>query len=433
MNTSIKLFNIIKQFWKRFTTIITPNGFSVSKLSTSLIIILFAILFFRLFSTFKFENFYVNLLFLIIVLAFLAIFMFIFYKKKNKYNLINILIVIIASLLGGINGGIFGSSASVILWPIIIAYFFRLPIVLSVVSFILTFVSIGILHYIIPEKLPLNLDVYFNVLSNGISIFLISIVLNLGSNANPKFNEEIIVAKKEIEEVKAKSQDRTRYIAELSHEIRTPLNAILGFTDTMREELFGKLQPQYREYAELIHSSGTHLLDLVGDILDLSKIESGKYNLNLTKIDLVNTIKSSLKMMEANARKAGVNLYIYGVSPVYCFADEKSIRQIILNLISNSIKFTDAGGKIEVHVYEDIENAWIDVNDTGRGLTPDELLLIQEPYNSTDVTEKGIRSTGLGLAVVRRLIEMHGGVFTINSQKNIGTYISIELKKNKTL
>ena len=219
------------------------------------------------------------------------------------------------------------------------------------------------------------------------------------------------------------------FIAEMSHEIRTPINAILGFTDTMQEEVFGPLNDRYKEYLGYVHQSGHHLLDLVGDILDMSKIEAGKYNLKFENSDIISLTKDASTIIIANAKRSNITLNFYGHGVINVDCDTRSIRQIVLNLLSNAIKFTPEGGKIDIRVFGNNDKAWIEVTDTGRGISEDELKNIGQPYFSSSEIPNNVRSTGLGLTLVKKLVEFHNGKFAISSKINHGTNVTIELPR----
>lgn len=241
--------------------------------------------------------------------------------------------------------------------------------------------------------------------------------------------EKLRIAQAEAEKLNQQSNERTRFIAEMSHEIRTPLNAILGFSDTMREGVFGPLNPQYHEYSELIHQSGTHLLDLVGDLLDMSKIEAGKYILAQNLIDVQKIAREIVNIYSGAANRSGIKISIIGPQNMFIKGDERALRQILLNIISNSIKFTPNNGTISVHGFQDSAKVWLEVSDNGRGMSEDELARIGQPYMSSDDAPPGARGTGLGLALVRRLTQMQNGNFEISSKLNHGTTVTLEFMR----
>ncbi len=221
---------------------------------------------------------------------------------------------------------------------------------------------------------------------------------------------------------------KSRFLANMSHELRTPLNAIMGFSDIMRAKMFGPLPDKYSEYGELIHESGGHLLDLINDVLDMSKIEAERFQLSRESFDAREAVSAALRLLRVQADGAGVNLR--GVLPqasVDVDADRRAIKQIVLNLVSNALKFTPRGGTVTVtaHGYDgDFE---LIVADTGVGISADDLERIGRPYEQVgDVTRRQM-GTGLGLSLVRSFAELHGGDMVIESTVGEGTSVTVRL------
>lgn len=228
-------------------------------------------------------------------------------------------------------------------------------------------------------------------------------------------------------EARAQTQGRAQFMAEMSHEIRTPLNAILGFADTMREGVFGPLPQAYGDYPDLIHTSGTHLLDLVSDLLDLSKIEAGRYETSLRPLRFDDLAYEGVRLSSGAARAGGVQLRHEAGPHIEVAADARALRQIVFNLVSNAIKFTPSGGRVTLRVKLDQEKdqASLEVEDTGVGIGEADLLKIGEPWNQSTAAShsdaKSSRGSGLGLALVKRLTELQGGQFAITSKLGEGT------------
>jgi len=226
------------------------------------------------------------------------------------------------------------------------------------------------------------------------------------------------------------STDKTLFFAGVSHELRTPLNAIIGFSDMMRSRLFGPLPGKYAEYADLIHESGQHMLDLIGDVLDLSKVEAGRYELNYDTFDAADVIRSSVKMIRpaADAAEVGMDINLDLDQALLIQADRRAVRQILLNLLSNSVKFSDKGGQIDVDVQAIDGDLELSVSDTGAGMSAEEIARIGDPFAQGEAAKLSEeRGSGLGLSLVRSLTELHGGKMKIRSEKGEGTRVKITL------
>ena len=231
------------------------------------------------------------------------------------------------------------------------------------------------------------------------------------------------------EAAEAKSKVKSEFLANMSHELRTPLNAIIGFSDTMRSRLFGPMHARYEEYASLIHESGQHLLSLITDILDLSKIEAGKFVLDPQPVDLAETVASCFEMTRRRAEETGITLTanVAANLPVL-IADPRSVKQILLNLLSNSVKFTPKGGAVSVHVHAREGSLHLAVRDTGIGIPGKALARIGLAFEQASNDPMRAREgTGLGLALVKSLAEQHGGKVHIESREGYGTTVSVEL------
>ncbi len=226
------------------------------------------------------------------------------------------------------------------------------------------------------------------------------------------------------------NQDKTLFFAGVSHELRTPLNAIIGFSDMMRSRLFGPLPSKYAEYADMIHDSGQHMLDLIGDVLDISKSDAGKYELDYTEFDVADVIRSSVKMVRPSADKAEVDLQIDidDHVPVLLRADRRAVRQILLNLLSNAVKFSKRGDLVQIGVEPETDKLVLYVKDNGIGMSPSDLDKVSEPYQQgTGAMLVSERGTGLGLNLVQNLTELHGGDMQVESELDKGTTVSIHL------
>ncbi len=224
------------------------------------------------------------------------------------------------------------------------------------------------------------------------------------------------------------AQDKTLFFAGVSHELRTPLNAIIGFSDMMQSRLFGPLPGKYAEYAELIHESGQYMQDLIGDVLDLSKVEAGRYTLNPSGFDASDVVRSSVKMIRpsSDAAEVAVDVDLPGDDALLIQADRKAVRQILLNLLSNAVKFSPKGSRVSVRARMDDGALHMSVADTGAGMSATELARVGEPWvqaASSQMTDA--RGSGLGLSLVRSLAELHGGRLELDSALGRGTTATV--------
>ncbi|MET1027157.1 MAG: ATP-binding protein, partial [Dongiaceae bacterium] len=226
------------------------------------------------------------------------------------------------------------------------------------------------------------------------------------------------------------SRTKTEFLANMSHELRTPLNAIIGFSEGLREGYFGGLSTQQAEYIRDIHESGRHLLHVVNDILDLSKVEAGRLELTREAIDPKALIDSCLSLMRGKAQDAGLTLTLETQgNPRIFTVDKTRVRQIILNLLSNAIKFTPKGGDVAVRLTGiDASDVVVTIADTGIGMRADEISVALQPFRQIDNSlARRYEGTGLGLPLARLLTELHGGKFHIDSTPGIGTAVTVTL------
>ena len=236
--------------------------------------------------------------------------------------------------------------------------------------------------------------------------------------------------------VEAASKAKSEFLANMSHELRTPLNAILGFSEVIRDQVLGDTPSawmKYKEYAGSIYASGTHLLSLISEVLDLSKIESGGYQLYVEQFDMQAVIRDSLTLVRPQAERAKVSILPVDVKgDVTVDADMRAIKQVIVNLLANAVKFTPGGGEIEVRCYEENDIVHVRVRDSGIGIAEDLLESVFEAFHQGDAKlARQYDGTGLGLSVCRRLVEMHGGRIRLESTPNVGTTAFFHLPKRK--
>ncbi len=220
---------------------------------------------------------------------------------------------------------------------------------------------------------------------------------------------------------------KTQFLANMSHELRTPLNAILGFSEMMQEKIHGSLgAPEYSNYAAMIHKSGHHLLSIITDLLDMAKIEAGRYELHFEKADLADIVGSSLSIISPRAAEKHITITDDIAGPIVLGAvDERATRQVILNLLSNAIKFTEPGGSVTIDSERRNDGQIaIRVADTGIGIPPDALLRIFDPFHQVDSSlSRRHEGSGLGLSISRRLMELQGGKLEIDSTVGVGTVV----------
>ena len=226
------------------------------------------------------------------------------------------------------------------------------------------------------------------------------------------------------------SRMKSMFLATMSHELRTPLNAIIGFSELIHTELHGPHgDPRYQEYGGLIHNAGQHLLSLINDVLDMSKIEAGKFELNRESFDVREVIRDCADLMRDRAGQARVEvLEIVPTAPLRIHADQRAMKQILLNLLSNAIKFTPEGGRVAVRAALETGSLVLTVTDTGIGIPADQLSRLGNPFvqvrTSAGASHEG---TGLGLALVRALAETHQGTLKIESSPGHGTTVSVTI------
>jgi PAS domain S-box-containing protein len=267
----------------------------------------------------------------------------------------------------------------------------------------------------------------------------------VGSGTSPKFcavlrdmtqwkkaERELSDAKKQAERASALKSD---FLAKISHEIRTPLNAILGFAEVIMEERFGPVgNDRYKDYLKDIHASGSHVMSLVNDLLDLSKIEAGKLELNFASVDANRVVRECVSLMQPQASSARVVVrQALGPRLPNIVADERSLRQIVLNLLSNAMKFNEPGGQVIVSTaLTDAGHAVIRIRDTGIGMSDSEIEMALEPFRQITTTHRSL-GTGLGLPLTKALVEANRASFTIKSRRKEGTLVEVAFPPTRVL
>ncbi len=240
---------------------------------------------------------------------------------------------------------------------------------------------------------------------------------------------ELETAKSMSDEARRRAEEanlaKSRFLASMSHELRTPLNAVLGFSEVMAKEVLGPIENEsYRDYARDIHDSGQHLLDLINEILDLSRIEAGRYPLNEEPLRLAHIVEDCCHMMELKAHNKGIRIVQQFEDHLpRLYADERSLRQITLNLLSNAVKFTSSGGEIRVRVGWTVGGGqYISIKDNGPGIAPEEIPVVLSAFGQGSIAIKSAeQGTGLGLPIVQGMMQMHDGEFQLISKLREGT------------
>ena len=242
---------------------------------------------------------------------------------------------------------------------------------------------------------------------------------------NARLFREIEVKSRELETA---SRHKSEFLANMSHELRTPLNAILGFSEVLSERMFGEINEKQAEYLADILESGRHLLGLINDILDLSKIEAGRMELEPSEFDLPGAIENTLILVRERAQRRGIKLgrtLDERLGTIH--ADERKVKQVLLNLLSNALKFTPEGGRIDVRAALQDGVAEISVADTGVGIAPEDQQLVFEEFRQVGTAAKKVEGTGLGLAISRKFVELHGGKIRVESQPGKGSTFTFTL------
>ncbi len=318
--------------------------------------------------------------------------------------------------------------------PIIYAGTIPMTIALSI-----RLMAIGTPFYWALASMALGVHVYFIFLARGLNATVLAM---LGFRAE----KDSLIA--ELEEAKAVSDDarrraeaanlaKSRFLATMSHELRTPLNAILGFSEVMKNELLGPMgSSTYRDYAANIHESGSHLLNLINEILDLSRIEAGRYELNEQPVRLAEVGEECRRLLKLRAEAKGLEVierFADALPPLW--ADERAVRQVTLNLLSNALKFTPRGGTVVI-IADQLEDGhqYLSVQDNGPGIPEDEIPKVMRAFGQGTLAQNAAEGgTGLGLPIVKHLMELHGGELRLESRLRKGTKATVVFPPSRVI
>lgn len=269
------------------------------------------------------------------------------------------------------------------------------------------------------------------LISGGALILLSVLQAGRAKRAELSSAEAREEAERACERAESASRAKSDFLAQMSHELRTPLNAILGFSEIVKRQLYGPVgDKRYIDYAGYIHSSGNHLLSLIDDILDLSRVEAGKYQLQVEVVDLAEMIQNELSFLAeyAEGEEVSLSAELSGVSTTL-LADRRALRQILLNLLSNAVKYTPAGGEVLITCEERPDGGVaLVVSDTGEGIAPEDIAKVLEPFGRlhSPLTQSH-EGCGLGLSITKRLVELHEGRLAIAPRPGGGTVVTVEL------
>jgi two-component system, cell cycle sensor histidine kinase PleC len=292
---------------------------------------------------------------------------------------------------------------------------------------------------------PIPMDAYisnnfFLVVAMGLGLFsayLVELYIRrayVGQQIVEEKNKQVSVA---LAEAVRANKSKSEFLATMSHELRTPLNAIIGFSDIIERQLFGPLNnDKYTDYARDIHDSGSHLLSIINDILDLAKAESGKMTLNEHDFDVTEMLEACVRMCKGRAEANKVALIFFGgQSKIRAVADQRLLLQIVANLLTNSIKFTPEGGSVKLYVSASRQKGIIiKVTDTGIGIAPENLERVLRPFEQVESSyARNHTGSGLGLPYAKRLTELHGGELKLESELGKGTTVTVMLPPSRVV
>ena len=311
-----------------------------------------------------------------------------------------------------------------------------LPVTIAIA---LDFIFKGTLHNYILAVMALTAEGYFSLLAYRLySTTLATLEARAEKDALiGELEQSKSISDEARRRAEAANIAKSRFLAQMSHELRTPLNAILGFSEVMKGEIFGvHTVPMYKDYAGDIHNSGVHLLNLINEILDLSRIEAGRYELNEEAVSLNRVVEDCHHLLKLRAGNRGLTIHeLFEPDMPRLWADERAVRQICLNVLSNAIKFTPQGGEIWMKVgWTASGGQYMSIKDTGPGIPEEEIPVVLASFgqgsNSIKSAEQG---AGLGLPIAKNLIDLHGGTFTLKSKLRIGTEVIVTFPPERVM
>lgn len=282
-------------------------------------------------------------------------------------------------------------------------------------------------------------QIFFYFIASRFRLSLISDLANRAEREN--LIAELETAKAISEEARRRAEEanlaKSRFLATMSHELRTPLNAILGFSEVMQTEVLGPLGNEtYKEYVNDINSSGTHLLNVINEILDLSRIEAGRHELQEEALRLSHVIEDAKHMVDLKAKTKNVKVSLFAEDQMpLIWADEKAVRQVALNLLSNALKFTPTGGQITINIgWTSSGGQYFSITDTGPGIPEEEIPVVLSSFGQGSIAIKSAEEgSGLGLPIVQALMHMHDGKFELKSQLRKGTTVTATFPRSRVL
>jgi two-component system, cell cycle sensor histidine kinase PleC len=317
-----------------------------------------------------------------------------------------------------------------------ILYVGTVPITIAVVY---RLVMLQDFFYMALASMAIGVHIYFIFLAKGLNSTALA-MLEFRSQKESliiELEEARVISEEARNRAEAANVAKSRFLATMSHELRTPLNAILGFSEVMQAEIMGPMHNKtYKEYAGNIHDSGRHLLNLINEILDLSRIEAGRYELKEEPIRLIDAAEDCHRMLKQRAEAKGLQIVEdFDEDLPQLWADERAVRQICLNLVSNALKFTPRGGTITITVAA-LPNGGqtVSIRDTGPGIPKEEIPKVLQAFGQGSLAHQTAEGgTGLGLPIVQNLIELHGGTFDLQSELRKGTTATINFPKQRVM